>query len=87
MAVRHVIHEPLREYAGKYKEVFRKNAAEAFEDLVRRSGVDIAANKQTCRRIKTLTRRQDHISASLGRVRFLNCICILFKNILIGTIL
>lgn len=76
MAARHEIHEPLREYAGKYKELFRKNAAEAFNDLVRQSGVDAAANKKTCRRIKSLKKRLDHISASLGKVRFLDGICI-----------
>ena len=78
MAYQHIIHEPLDEYVKKYKEAFRKNAAEAFEELVRLSGVDAAANKKTCRHIRSLEKHKENTASHLEWMSFWSGLCILF---------
>lgn len=40
--------EPLDDYVNKYRDRFKKVAAETFESLVAEAGVDVQANRQTC---------------------------------------
>ncbi len=44
-----VIYNPLEEYERKYKETHAKNTNDFFEELVKKSGVDIAQNRETVR--------------------------------------
>ncbi|MBP5182607.1 MAG: hypothetical protein J6331_06230 [Lentisphaeria bacterium] len=77
MAGKCAIHEVLDEYAGSYREAFRKNAAETYEDLVRRSGVDAEANKNTVRRIKALKKLLEETAGRLRFFRTVHFFCIL----------
>jgi hypothetical protein len=45
------IYEPLRAYKNVYKDLFNQNAAEYFNDLVLKSGIDIEANRAKNREI------------------------------------
>lgn len=76
--VENLIHEPLREYIHIFKEKFRKNAAETFEELFRRSGVDASANKKTVQRIKILEKLLAKVAETLQYLRLLDLIAIFF---------
>ena len=46
--------EPNNAYHSHYKEEFKHNAEDLFDELTRKSGVDVEANKATCRDIRKL---------------------------------
>lgn len=71
-----MIHEPLKEYIHIFKERFRKNTAETFENLFRQSAVDAVANKKTVQRIKKLEKLLAKVAGMLKYLRSLDIFCI-----------
>ena len=51
------VHEPLQEYAAKFKTAHVNNTSDFFEDLVRRSGVDEDANTKTVQELRVLEKQ------------------------------
>ncbi|WP_333611148.1 hypothetical protein, partial [Brevundimonas bullata] len=58
------VHEPLDHYQANLKEAHRTHTADFFEDLVRTSGVDEAANARTVQDIRDLEQRGKASGAS-----------------------
>lgn len=65
------IHEPLELYRDELKEAFSKNTEEAFAQMANRSGVDVAANRETCKKIYAVSRRIDEHSGKLSLMKVL----------------
>ena len=52
MQVEDALLEPLNGYNNKFKEEFKKNAYEYFDNLIKNAGVDVEANRRTIADIK-----------------------------------
>ena len=48
------IYDPLTEYANVFRDRFDKVAQDTFAELVSESGIDIAANRETCRQLHSV---------------------------------
>jgi len=51
------VHEPLDQYAAHFKTAHVNNTSDFFEDLVRQSGVDETANRETVHALRELEKR------------------------------
>lgn len=78
------IYEPLERYKSELKELFRKNAEEAFDEIEQLSGIDIEANKKLCRQIAELEKKIDSGRSRLGWLKALRVILILVSIALIA---
>lgn len=58
------IHEPIENYKSFFKDAHERNTATLFEDLVKRSGIDEAANNQTVAELRSLEQKVVNESAS-----------------------
>lgn len=61
------VHEPLDLYQKVFKEAYARNTAEYFEELVRQSGVDEAANTRTVSELQALEKEVTRAKASIER--------------------
>ena len=80
--------EPLSAYHTKYKDEFKANAEELFEELTKKSGIDVEANRDTVKKIKKLDKDielSEKQKRKLQRIRnFLILVTVLF---IIGSII
>ena len=60
------IFEPLSAFKGVYKDKFDKNASDYFDDLTKRSNIDIEANRKTNREIVKATASSEKIGKSIS---------------------
>lgn len=58
------VHEPLAQYLADFKAAHVKNTSDFFEDLVRQSGVDAAANAKTVQQLRQLEQQADKASSA-----------------------
>ncbi len=69
-----LIYNPLEEYNGKYKEAHFEKTADFFENLTRKSGVDIEENRETVRVYNECKENLNAFLKKLNRWRFLRVI-------------
>ncbi len=67
------IYDPLTEYANVFRDRFDKVAQDTFAELVSESGIDIAANRETCRQLHSV---EKDVSATGGRIDRWKALCI-----------
>ena len=85
--------EPHSAYHSRYKDEFKANTEELFEELTRKSGVDVEANRDTVKKIKKLDKDielSEKQKRKLQKIRnFLITISIIFivATILVGVVL
>lgn len=65
------IYEPLNEYVHTYKDRFKQIAERTFSQLATEAGVDVAANRATCRKIYDSESEVDSIKSKIGGWTFL----------------
>lgn len=81
-----VIFEPLEAYAGKYAALHAENTRQFFEELVRRSGVDIEQNRETVKQYRAQKEYFASLQKKLNLLRFLRvlfCICVVLIPLVI----
>ena len=61
--------EPLDYYNGQLRAEFEKNAAEYFDGLVKRSGVDVAANAAAVKKYEAAHAKEVHAEKQLSSGR------------------
>lgn len=65
------IYDPLEAYETRLKDLHSGKAAEFFDDLVQRSGIDIAENRKTVRLYDEYRENLKKLKTKLGWLRFL----------------
>ncbi|MBR4124744.1 MAG: hypothetical protein IKR13_00945 [Victivallales bacterium] len=68
------VYEPLEKYQKEFREAFAQNASQEFERLVRASGVDVEANTETNRKLRTAQADLDATRSSRSNWRLLGCL-------------
>ncbi len=63
--------EPLKFYENTAKALHDKNAKEYFDDLVKKSGVDVEANKKTVIKYKKQKKLVDHLEGKISKYKVL----------------
>lgn len=71
------IYEPLKLYREKFKEAFAQTAADSFDEMVKQAGIDIEANKETCRKIDSLAEIISYKEGSITRYKALRVLLII----------
>lgn len=71
------IYEPLNEYKNIYKDLHDKNTKEFFEELVKKSNVDISLNKETVKKIHKYSEQRKNITKQISNYNGLRIILIL----------
>jgi len=66
-----MIYNPLEEFNGKYRELHSENTKKYFDDLVKRSAVDIEENRRTVKEYNDLGESLTKLKKKLGWWRFL----------------
>jgi len=61
---------PVKAYGEKYRALHRKHTEEAFEELLRKAGIDTSVIAELNRAIRKLQHKLEVLGASLGRLRF-----------------
>lgn len=69
-----VIYDPLEEFDKKHRAFHAENANKFFEELVRKSGVDIEKNRETVRQYNDLKENLAKLRKKLNWLRFLRVI-------------
>lgn len=81
-----IIYNPLEEFESKYKYKHSENTDKFFENLVRRSGVDINENRKTVREYNECREKSVQLKKKLNRLKFfrvLMCITVLLIPLVI----
>ena len=81
-----VVFNPLEEYLSKYKDAHLENTTQFFEELVKRSGVDIEKNRETVRLYNEFKENLSKLKKKLGWWKFLRvlmCISIVLIPLVI----
>lgn len=81
-----VIYSPLEEYDNKLKSTHLENTTQFFEELVKRSGVDIEKNRETVRQYQKYKEDLSKLKKKLNWLRFfrvLMCITVLLIPLVI----
>ena len=81
-----VIFDPLEEFVSKYKNAHNENTKQLFEELVKRSGVDIEKNRETVRLYNECKENLGKLKRKLGWWKFLRvlmCISIVLIPLVI----
>jgi len=81
-----VIYEPLEEFDGKYRALHTENTQKFFDELVQKSGVDIAQNRETVRQYNEYKENLVKLRKKLNWLRFwrvLMCITVLLIPVVI----
>lgn len=73
--------EPCKLYASRLKQEHHDRVTKYFDDLTKKSGVDIAANKATCTRYYAKKAEYDKVSKKLGGRKALKIFCIVMAII------
>lgn len=61
---------PVKAYGEKYRSLHKKHTEEAFEELLRKAGIDTSAIAELNGAIRKLQHKLEVLGASLGRLRF-----------------
>lgn len=72
------IHEPVENYKSFFKETHARNTTAFFEDLVKKSSIDEAANIQTVKELRSLEQKITNESSSSRNWRILRGVTIAF---------
>lgn len=64
------VYEPLALYRDRFKKEHEENTSTFFESLVRRAGIDEAANRETVATVRSLEKQVSDASASCTRWKF-----------------
>ena len=72
-----MIFNPLEEYNSKFKELHSQNVNAFFDELVKRSGVDIEANRKTVKQYNELTFGLKKLRRKLNWLRVLRVLMII----------
>ncbi len=81
-----VIYNPLEEFDHKYRDIHSENTNQFFDNLVKRSGVDIEQNRKTVRLYHEYKENLSKLKKKLNWWRFLRvlmCITVLFIPLVI----
>lgn len=81
-----MIYNPLEEYEGKYKAMHLVNTQTMFDDLTKRSGVDIEKNRRTVKELNDIKEHLSKLKRKYNLLRFLRvvmCITILLIPVVI----
>ncbi len=70
------IHEPVENYKSFFKDAHARNTTALFEDLVKKSGVDEAANIQTVKELRILEQKVSHENSHSRNWRILRGVTI-----------
>lgn len=79
------IYEPLERYKRELKELFRKNAEEAFAEIERKSKINIAANKKLCEELDIIRRKLNESKGRLSRLKALRVLLIIVSILAIAS--
>lgn len=69
-----VIYDPLEEFISKYSDEHSANTTEFFDELVRRSGIDIEENRKTVSLYNEYKDNREKLTKKLNRWRFLRVV-------------
>ncbi|NLG81487.1 MAG: hypothetical protein GX490_03025 [Bacilli bacterium] len=62
-----LIYEPLMAYQNKFKDLHHENAENYFAELVKQSKVDVELNRETCNKIKKLTKEKESLVSRINK--------------------
>ncbi len=75
------VYSPLQEYRDVYRGKFKEISESTFDAIVKEAGIDIEANRQTCRKIDS---SQKELSSARKKKRRIITVCILLWTAAIG---
>ena len=61
------VYEPINEYKNLYKDLHEENATKYFDELVKKSNINVEENRQTIQKVNKKQNSIDKLNKSLGK--------------------
>lgn len=75
--------EPVKYYSSSLKEKIKEEAANYFDDLVKKAGTNVEANRETVRKLNEATKLRDSFKKRLSRLKVGRTLLIILSVILL----
>lgn len=64
-----ILLEPIKAYKAVYKQAVNDEACNFFDDLVKKSGIDVEANRQTIKELKNTQKKADEVNKKINSLK------------------